>query len=302
MAAKGRQIACLAVGMLLANAAGVQAARALLMKDTYTAGGPTLRAYNYDYAATIAVDGRTANLSQALLQFDIEVALPPGATAQQLSKATLSIFVCTVNTPGMLNVLAVNGNWNETTVTGLNAPPLLPSPDTGKPYASARVQTAKTWVSFDVTELVRDWMDGTRQNLGLAIVAADTRTSINFTSREVGYFRIPAELELIYGGTTEPGAPGPVGPAGPAGPPGPAGPFGKQGVPGLQGPAGLNGLPGPVGPAGPAGERGEAGPVGPAGPPGPPAPPVGPGSVPASFRILPRGDISMGPFTQGTKP
>jgi hypothetical protein len=308
MAAKIGQTVWWAAGIFLANVSGADAARALLLKDTFTAGAPHLRAYNFDYVNSIAVDGRSNYQAQAFLQFDINVALPPEATPQQLSKATLSILVCAVYAPGPVNVLAVNGNWGETTVNGFNVPPLVNAPDTQKPYATARVESFKNWVTFDVTELVRDWMDGTRPNHGLALVAADARTSFAFTSRDPGYYRIPAELELVYGGAPQPGPPGPTGPAGPAGP------TGKQGIPGLQGPPGFNGLMGPVGPmgsigatgpAGPVGERGtqgERGEPGPAGPAGPEGPPPLPGTGLQILRVLPRGDISMGPFTQGEKP
>ena len=78
---------------------------------------------------------------------------------------------------------------------------------------------------------------------------------------------------------------GPQGSAGAEGPAGGAGPVGPSG------PAGVAGPPGLLGPAGPPGEIGLPGP---AGPPGPAAvwPP----------HILPRGDLAMGNFTQGSPP
>jgi hypothetical protein len=303
MAVKIGKTVWLAAACLLASASGVKAAGALLIKDVFTAGAPSMRPYNYDYASTLAVDGRAFFQARTFLQFDIRVALPPGASAEHLAKATLSVFVCNVGTPGLVHVLAVNGNWLENTITGLNAPPLLHAPDTQKPYASARIDAFKTWVSFDVTELVRDWMDGTQPNYGLALVPADDKTSVALTSREPGNLRIPAQLELVYGGAVGPAGPqGPVGPAGPAGKPGAAGPQGPAGFNGLQGPAGLVGPVGATGPAGPAGERGAKGDRGEAGPAGPPGPPAGSGGGASSFRTLPRGDISMGQFTQGEKP
>jgi hypothetical protein len=81
------------------------------------------------------------------------------------------------------------------------------------------------------------------------------------------------------------------GPQGPAGVEGPAGAPGPAGVTGGQGPAGIQGAPGLPGPGGPPGDQGPAGPVG---PPGPAA--VWP------TRILPRGDLAMGEFTQGLPP
>jgi hypothetical protein len=297
MAAKIRKTVWLAAGILLANVSGARGAGALLIKDTYISGGAAMRPYNYDSSQTLPVDGRAPFQTRTFLQFDTLVALPPAAVAQHLAKATLSVFVSNLISPGTVNILAINGNWGERTVTGLNAPALVNAPDTNKPYASARIESFKNWVSFDVTELVRDWMDGTQPNYGLALVPADEKTSVAFFSKEPGSFRVPPQLELVYGGAG--------GPAGPQGSPGPAGPTGRQGIPGIQGPAGLNGLPGatgttgPAGQSGPQGERGEPGPMGPAGPPGPPAPL---GTDLAAFRLLPRGDISMGPFTQGEKP
>ncbi len=298
MAIPIRQLAFLTVGLFLAKTPDAEAAGALLTKDTYAMSSPLMRSNNYGYTSSMWVDGRPNFQTRGFLQFDFRATLPPDATAQQLTKATLSVYAIMVLSPGTVNVLAVNSNWSETTLTGLNAPPLVNYPGTDQPYATARVDKPNAWVSFDVTELVRDWMDGTQANHGLALVA-DSKTGLIITTREPGTTRIPAELELVYAATPQ---------TGPPGPPGAAGPAGKQGIPGLQGPAGFNGVngaPGPVGPiglAGPAGAdgvRGEPGPVGPAGPPGAPAPA---GGGLSNYRILPRGDISMGAFTQGEKP
>jgi hypothetical protein len=296
MANKIRQMAFLTAGLLLTNAPEAEAARALLTDDTYISSNISYRHYNFNSASNICVDSRPVMQHRGFLRFDIRPALPPDATAECLTKATLSLNVFILNLPGTVNVLAVNGFWTEGTLRGLNPPAVLNSPQTNQPYATSRIEMPRTWVSFDVTELVRDWMDGTLPNHGLALVPGEQGVGVSFSSREPGQLRVPAELELVYT------------PAPQAGPPGPAGPAGKQGVPGPQGLAGLNGLaglPGPVGatgPAGPAGEqglRGERGESGPAGPPGAPTPE---GTVAPVYRIRPRGDISMGAFTQGEKP
>ncbi len=295
MAKKALQTAFLTAGLLLANMPDADAARALLTDDTFIATKGVLRQQSFNNAGNILVDNSTWQF-RGLLRFDLRPALPPGATAAQLAKATLSLNVYALGIPGSIDIVAVDGEWSETTLRGNNAPPFQNSPRTKLPYANTRVEAAKTWMSFDVTELVRDWMDGTQPNYGLALLPGDPRVIVSFNTRELGFGRAPAELELIY--TT----------AQQAGPPGPAGPAGKQGVPGPQGPAGLNGLagpPGPVGaagPVGPAGERGLQGERGEPGPAGPPAPPVPEGNVPTVYRIHPRGDISMGAFTQGEKP
>ena len=289
-------MAFLTAGLLLANVPDAGAARALLTDDTFISGEIPQRIYNYNNVGNIFVDNRPGTRFRGFLQFDLRPALPPDATAGQLTKATLSLNVYALSIPGTVNVLAVNGAWSEATLRGVSAPALLNSPQTNQPYATGRVETSKTWVSFDVTELVRDWMDGTLSNHGLALVAGDQNVIVAFSTKEPGYFRVPAELEIVYT------------PAPQTGPPGPAGPAGKQGAPGPQGPAGLNGLaglPGPVGatgPTGPAGEQGLRGERGEPGPAGPPGAPTSEGSAAPVYRILPRGDLSMGPFTQGEKP
>jgi hypothetical protein len=75
------------------------------------------------------------------------------------------------------------------------------------------------------------------------------------------------------------------------------GPVGREGPPGMAGGAGIQGPPGisgPPGQPGPAGPPGDIGLQGPAGPPSPAA--VWP------TRILPRGDLAMGEFIQGSPP
>jgi hypothetical protein len=286
MANQIRQTAFLTAALFLAALPGADAAQALLVQDTYISSGPTHAAHNFNLIGNLLVDGRPGLQNKTFLQFDLQRALPPGAEAGQLLKATLSVYLLGSISPGVIHVYAVNGSWKETSVNGLTAPPLLSCPHTNQPYAAARVEGAKTWMNFDITELVRDWLDGTQPNHGLALVAADVRTHAAFAHKEPTTFnRIPAELELVY-----------------------AGPSGKQGLPGVQGPAGINGpagAPGPVGasgPVGPAGERGLSGERGPAGPAGPPGTPASAGAGLPVYRVLPRGDISMGEFTQGEKP
>jgi hypothetical protein len=81
------------------------------------------------------------------------------------------------------------------------------------------------------------------------------------------------------------------GPQGTTGATGPAGAQGPAGVVGAQGPAGPQGNIGPQGIAGSAGDPGPVGPIGPAGP-----------AAVWPTEIQPRGDLSMGEFTQGQTP
>jgi hypothetical protein len=53
-----------------------------------------------------------------LLQFDL-TRLSPGLTANNIAKATLTLFASEVDAPGTLNIAVANGQWTD--VTSLSA-------------------------------------------------------------------------------------------------------------------------------------------------------------------------------------
>lgn len=290
-------------GVFLLLATPAVASRALLLQDAFVSAVPGTNWQNFNYYPTLTVDGHPGAVRRGLLQFDLGPALPQAALAERVSKATLQLYIHWVQSPGSIQIAAAGKEWNELTVSDVSAPPALMRQATQKPYASASITIPNKWVSFDVTDLIRDWVSGAVPNQGFVLLPGDTRISVSLGTKEPGYYHVPAELEIVYGATSEKGDPGPPGPAGPSGP------TGKQGLPGVQGPpgpVGPAGFPGAVGAAGPAGPVGPIGPVGPsgaqgiAGPPGPKGEPGDNGG--GVLRIAPRGDISMGPFTQGAKP
>jgi hypothetical protein len=272
------------------------AARAVLAQDTYTCSIPSLSRTVMGQSSGLCVDGRAASRKRAWLQFDLAPALPPNAVWGNIVRATLSVYVNQVYSGGALEVYGVRQAWSESSLMELNAPGLVANPDTASAYASARLTASAKWVSFDVTELVRDWVEGALANNGLAICAADTSVVALLQSKEMNA-GAHAELEIITEPKVSTGVPGPIGPQGI---PGVAGKNGIQGPIGLTGVSGKPGVKGDPGPQGPKGDVGSAGPMGARGPageqgiPGVPGPPV--------VRLLPRGDIAMGEFTQGEKP
>jgi len=233
------------------------------------------------------VDGRAAYVRRSWMQFELAPALPPQAIWSNVVKATLSVYAKNVIVPGNLQVSGAKKEWNEATLSDLTAPALSNNPDTGKAYATAAVTGSAKWVSFDVTELVRDWMDGTLPNNGFVLSAADGSLIVLLESKETASGN-HAELEIVTGSLGQQGPQGIAGPQGSAGPQGPFGSPGKAGEPGVQGPqgvAGANGQQGAAGERGPTGERGPAGTEG-----------------TGVRRVNPVGDIAMGAFTQGEKP
>ena len=213
----------------------------VLKDDTYTQTGTPNQ--NFGTNANL----RVASGVNSYLRFDLSN-LPPGTSANDVAKVTLRLWVNTVTTPGSFDIRRITGVWNESTLTSNTAPSL------GSLEISAVTITAQdvdSFVTVDLTPLVKDWINGIVPNNGLAIVANAVNTNIRFDSKENGQTSHESRLEIRLKGPIGPtgatGATGPPGPEGPAGPPGP------QGVEGSQGPEGPTGPQGPTGPTGASG-------------------------------------------------
>ena len=107
------------------------------------------------------------NGSWALVQFDL-TALPTGTTASQVARANLRLYVNRVNTPGAMDLHAIQAAWNESTVTYSNAPAI------GATLATVPITTANTFIDIDVTQVVQGWITTPSSNFGFAIAPAVT--------------------------------------------------------------------------------------------------------------------------------
>jgi Collagen triple helix repeat (20 copies) len=257
-----------ATGLLLLAPMSSWAAGANANSDTYVSSSSA--ANNFGTAAAVNV----GNGNTGLIQFDLS-ALPPGLSASQVSKATMTFYVSSTVVGGSVDISQVTSAWTEGGVNFNNRPTYLPPFATGVPTANPR-----QYVTVDVTQLVQDWVTGVAQNYGVQIsaAAAAPSTVIVIDSKENQTTSHPAFLDVVLQSVGPQGPTGPVGPTGPqgvAGPAGPTGPAGPQGIAGPTGPTGPAGAEGPAGPTGPAGPQGVAGPTGPAGAQGP-AGPTGP--------------------------
>lgn len=243
--------------VLLAAAVPARAQSLPLAADTYIV--PSAPTTNYGTSVNL-VAGPTRRV--ALLRFDL-AGLPAGTTSDTVAGATLTVWVQRANQDGMLQVLPVGGAWEETVVTAATVPTL------GETISTAPVAATGGYVTFDVTGMVRGWLNGAPNN-GIALVAAPATPGIAATldSKENIRTSHPAVLQVslaaagIAGPQGPAGAQGPMGPPGPEGAAGPAGPAGATGATGPQGPAGAMGPAGATGPAGPQGGTGPQGPQG----------------------------------------
>src|SRR5215475_10682072 len=131
-----------------AMAAAAWAGQATITDDTYTSqskpGTPQ------GSLPQLLVD----SADNTYLKFDLST-LPAGTPASQVARATLLLWVNRVTTPGMLDVAAVTGTWDENSLT------FGSSPANGAPLAQpVPVSAANQFVRVDVTSFVQAWLNG----------------------------------------------------------------------------------------------------------------------------------------------
>lgn len=185
--------------------------------------------------------------SSSFLRFSL-ADLPSGVVSSAVRRATLTLFINRVMTPGSVSVHSVPppAAWTEKDITYGNAPLALAE--------SLRfpANTSLTFVSADVTKLVAAALDANQNQVALRLSAVGT-AEVFLDSKENTSTSQAARLDIELTGPQ-----GPQGPQGLQGPKGDPGPQGIQGIQGLQGPPGIAGAQGPVGPQGPKGDTGSS--------------------------------------------
>ena len=263
-------------------ASSSRSAEPLLLQDAYIdAGNPSQSNSNYGADGDLRIYKSGTRVMRAFLKFSLDT-LPAGTTAANVTQARLRLWVNeSTSGLGAITLIPVTSAWDESVIKANN----ISGMTFGSPTISdLPVSSSSTFISIDVTDWVKAWLNGTLRNEGLEIVASAATTNLNlyFDSKESSQTSHEPSLEIVLSNM---GPPGPTGPQGVSGPPGPAGVAGSQGLPGAAGAPGTPGSPGAQGPAGPAGAQGPPGPAG-----------------ASATRIEPQGDLSMGDFTQGTPP
>src|ERR1700693_5688682 len=213
----------------------------------------------------------------AYLKFDFSP-LPAGTTGTNIDKATLVLYANAVRKAGTFNVVAVDGAWTESTVTSATVP------STNQVEATGGEVAANSFVTVDLTGLVRDWVDGVVTNNGIALIPNTSALDALFDSKETAKSSHQARLIITTVDAGVNGAMGPTGTTGAQGLTGSTGLTGTIGAQGLTGPAGATppigaqrltdpsgptdtiGAPGLTGSTGPTGTIGAQGLTGSAGP------------------------------------
>ena len=227
--------------------------QAVLEDDTYTSSSSG--ANNFGKQITLLVQGSPGNPAgkRSFLKFDLSV-LPAGTAGSHVGKATLRLFVNKVAKAGSFDVIRVMGDWDEKHITDNTVPVLGGIEAEGVPVETVDVFS---YVGVDVTNLVKDWVDGVVANHGIAIVPNTEGIDVSFDSKENKTTSHEASLSIALEWTQ--GARGPTGPQGSKGDKGDKGDKGAVGPTGPQGPTGPTGAQGPTGATGATGAQGPAG-------------------------------------------
>lgn len=178
--------------LLLLALAGFQSATAIQIPASADASVSTTSASarkNYGSLKRLTVSKNQS----VYIAFDLS-ALPLGTTADQVTGASLRLFVESPLTPGAVIIRPASTPWLEEGISGSNAPT-----PTG---AAIRVEISnqKAFVDIDVTSFVQGWLNGVPNNgLVIAPEVAGSPIKINFDSKENTAYAHPPILDITLG-------------------------------------------------------------------------------------------------------
>jgi len=145
--------------LLLTLLTSMAAAQLPVAEDTFVASGTTTPSGTNTNLQVIA-----SPVNAALVKFDLS-GVPAGTTGNQVTKATVKLYVNTVSLSGTLDVCQVTSPWTEASTVFTSKPTLSATPlATGVP-----VSTASKYIVVDITTAVQAWQNGTANN-GIALL------------------------------------------------------------------------------------------------------------------------------------
>jgi hypothetical protein len=183
-------------GSLLFTARESLAVQLTLTDDTWTA---TNSLAVRGSKTTLKVQDSPTVDSFAFLRFDLGK-LPAGATSSNVIKATLTLFLNNVATPGNINIFRAATQatpWTEATLTWNTQPGIT------VPVASGVSLTTKMkYVTIDVTSAVTSWLTTPASNNGL-VISPGAGVNVLFDSKESKTTSQPPTLEVtLFGNLT----------------------------------------------------------------------------------------------------
>lgn len=175
-------------------------------KDTYLSELTALSNYGAD--TKLVVDGTPLNRNRSMLQFDLTAL----ASNHHIISASLELYSTSALWPASeLDVYAMSALWQEgnlvATLGAASWTERLPGvswTSAGGDFDAGRVATTQTtgstgWVSWNLRNLVADWVAGRRTNMGLMIRTAQTGQGAEFASSDHTNATLRPRLVIRYG-------------------------------------------------------------------------------------------------------
>ena len=134
-------------------------------------------------------------IRRSYLQFDLNT-LPADAV---ITNADLKLYQSsTFGTVGFtISLFKITANWEENTITWNNQPDYHPIPES----ISSVIMGESTWLSWDVSTLLQEWVDGSITNHGIVLVGNTTVSFSEVFFRSSDYLDTPDQrpkLEITY--------------------------------------------------------------------------------------------------------
>jgi hypothetical protein len=176
------------------------AVEALLLQDTYvdnntTGGKPPPNASNYGSGMDLRVFKGNGRIGRTFLKFSLAT-LPPGTASSDVTQARLRLWVNSNSTAaGSITLCPVTTRWDEYSLKDNTAGGLT----FGEPKLSELpIESMNTFISINVTDWVKAWLDGTLVNEGIEIEpsAATAFLDLAFDSKESERTSHEARLEV----------------------------------------------------------------------------------------------------------
>jgi hypothetical protein len=160
--------------------------------DTFIKGDSPLTNYGDDNRIEVRPDNGADR--RGLLKFDLS-SIPSNAV---ISSATLYLYEQDNKTGQTTHVYRVTSDWNEHTVTWRSWNLFGGDFDISTSYYSYIPDQKDCLLTLDITNLVREWVNGTYNNYGVMLYSTGPNHIIGYSSKEDGTAGRRPKLDVIF--------------------------------------------------------------------------------------------------------
>jgi len=130
---------------------------------------------------------------KGFVKFKLTPNLPIGTTGNHVGKATFKMFVSEVTAAGPLEIYRITNTWVEGNITEGTTPTV----GNLEGSVGVSVENSGQWITVEITQLVKDWLNGLLPNNGIALIAQTGGAQISFDSKENRVTSHEPRLEII---------------------------------------------------------------------------------------------------------